>query len=158
MASVPALAVVAAVTQVAGTQTAMGANVVNETFEFPLAIALNTCTMPPEPVALNGNLHIVVTTTSDSGGGYHTTVNSNTQSVTGTGLLSGQAYSSSTTDSDEYNDGGPFPQVNTMTHDFELISHSGTANMVMKITWHVTVNANGVPTAAVDNVRNDCHG
>ena len=149
---------VAAVAMVTYAGTGSAANVVNETFQFPLSIQLNTCTAPAEPVALNGNLHIVVTTTSDSKGGYHVTVGSNTESVTGTGLLSGKKYTSSTSDQDEYYAGAPFPQVHTMTHNYTLISQSGTANLVMKITFHVTVNANGIPTAAVDNIQSGCRG
>jgi hypothetical protein len=155
LAAVP---LVAAVAQVWSPQLASGANVVNETFQFPLAIDLNTCTTPVDPVALSGTMHIVVTTTSDSSGGYHTTVSSNTQSVTGTGLLSGETYSSSSEYEDEYYDAGPFPQVNTATHEYELISRSGTANLIIKVTFHVTVNANGIPTAGVDNVSSGCQG
>ena len=141
-----AILLAVAATQVASLQAASAANVVNETFSFPLAASVNTCTIPAEPVALNGDLHIVVTTTSDSSGGYHLTIGSNTQSVTGTGLISGLKYSSSTSDQDEYYNGGPFPEVHTFTHNYVLISQGGTANSVMKITFHVTVNATGTPS------------
>jgi hypothetical protein len=153
-----AIPLAVAVTQVTSMGAASAANVVNETFQFPLMIDMNTCSTPVEPVALSGNLHIVVTTTSDSSGGYHVTTGSNTESVTGTGLISGLKYSSSTSDRDEYYDGGPFPQTHTITHNYVLISQGGTANTVMKITFHTTVNANGIPTAAVDNVRSGCQG
>lgn len=139
-------------------QTASAGDVVNETFQFPLLIDMNTCSTPPEPVALSGDMHIVVTSTSDSSGGYHMTTSSNTQSVTGTGLISGLKYSSSTSDSDEWHAGTPFPQTHTMTHNYVLNSQGGTANTVMKITFHVTVNANGIPTAYVDNVKSGCQG
>jgi hypothetical protein len=159
-AFVSSLAILAAVaaTQVTSPHAASAANVVNETFQFPLMISMNTCSTPMEPVALNGDLHIVVTTTSDSSGGYHVTTGSNTESVTGTGLISGLKYSSSTSDQDEYYDGGPFPEVHTMTHNYVLISQGGTANTVMKVTFHVTVDGNGIPTAAVDDVKSGCQG
>ena len=146
------------VTQVTSLGAASAANVVNETFQFPLAIQLNTCTTPVEPVATNGDLHIVVTTTSDKRGGYHVKTGSNTESVTGTGLITGLKYTSSTSDEDEWYAGTPFPQTHTMTHNYVLNSQGGTANTVMKITFHVTVNANGIPTAAVDNVQSGCQG
>jgi hypothetical protein len=153
-----ALPLVVAVAVVTSPRAASAANVVNETFQFPLSIQMNTCTSPVEPVALSGDLHIVVTTTSDTSGGYHVTIGSNTQSVTGIGLISGDKYTSSTSIQNEYYDGGPFPQVNTVTNNYELISQGGTANLIMKITFHVTVNANGIPTASVDNIQSGCQG
>jgi hypothetical protein len=153
-----AMPLVVTVALVTSPRAASAANVVNETFQFPLSIQLNTCTTPVEPVATSGNLHIVVTTTSDNRGGYHVTVGSNTESVTGTGLISGEKYTSSTTNKDTYYAGAPFPQINTMIHNYELVSQSGTANLIMKITFHVTVDANGIPTAAVDNVQSGCQG
>jgi len=149
---------VAAVAQVTSVGAASAADVVNETFQFPLVIDMNTCSTPPEPVALSGDMHIVVTSTSDNSGGYHMTTSSNTESVTGTGLISGLKYSSSTSDEDEWHAGTPYPQTHTMTHNYVLNSQGGTANTVMKITFHVTVNANGIPTATVDNVKSGCQG
>jgi hypothetical protein len=150
------LAVAAA--QVTSVGTASAAQSTNETYQFPLVIAMNTCTTPPDVVQLNGDMHIVVTTTSDGSGGYHTRTSSNTQSVTGTSLVTGLKYSSSSSAQDNYYDGGPFPEVNTMTHNYVLNSQGGTANVVMKITFHTTVNANGIPTATVDKVQSGCQG
>lgn len=137
---------------------ALGSNVVNETYEYPLAIELNTCTDPVEPVALHGRLHIVMTSTVDKQGGYHVGVHSNTQSVKGTGLITGQKYTSSSENEDVFHAGTPFPVVQTVTHDFVLISRGGAANTVLKTTFHITVNADGDPTAAVDDVKSGCNG
>jgi hypothetical protein len=52
----------------------------------------------------------------------------------------------------------PFPAVHTHTYDFELISQGGFENYVLHMTMHETVNANGVPTATVDNFSMDCQG
>ena len=48
--------------------------------------------------------------------------------------------------------------MHTHTYDFLLVSQSGTNNYVLHMTMHETVNANGVPTATVDNFSMDCQG
>jgi hypothetical protein len=52
----------------------------------------------------------------------------------------------------------PFPAVNTHTTDAELISKAGTADFLVHITLHTTVNAKGVPTVVVENVWLECKG
>jgi hypothetical protein len=147
-----------AVAQLSRPGVALGANVVNETFQFPLAINLNTCTVPVEPVALHGRLHIVVTSTVDKRGGYHVGVHSNTQSVTGVGLITGQTYTSSTQTEHQFYAVAPFPVVEMETDNYVLVSRSGTANTTLRTTVRVTVNADGVPTAALDDTRTGCSG
>jgi hypothetical protein len=147
-----------AVAQLSRSGVALGANVVNETFQFPLAINLNTCTVPVEPVALHGRLHIVVTSTADKRGGYHIGVHSNTQSVTGVGLITGQTYTSSTQAENQFYAAAPFPVVQTETDNYVLVSRSGTANTILRTTIRVTVNADGVPTVALDGTWSGCSG
>ena len=48
--------------------------------------------------------------------------------------------------------------VHTHTYDFELISQSSVDDYVLHMTMHEIVNANGVPTAVVDNFSMDCKG
>jgi hypothetical protein len=147
-----------AVAQVSRPGVALGANVANETYQFPLEISLNTCTVPVEPVALHGRLHIVVTSASDKRDGYHVGIHSNTQSVSGTGLITGQKYTSSTQAQDQFYAADPFPVVTTVTDNFILVSRDGTDNTILKTIVRVTVNADGVPTAAVDDIRSGCNG
>jgi hypothetical protein len=147
-----------AVAQFARPGIAVGSNVVNETFQFPLTISLSTCTVPVEPVALSGRLHVVVTATPDKRGGYHVGVHSNSQSVSGIGLITGQKYTSSTEDQDDFYAGDPFPVVHAVTSKSVLVSRGSSANTISKTTFHVTVDSDGVATAAVDDVRSGCDG
>jgi hypothetical protein len=48
--------------------------------------------------------------------------------------------------------------VHHRTYDFELVSQTGFDNYVLHMTMHETVDANGVPTATVDNFSMDCKG
>jgi hypothetical protein len=59
---------------------------------------------------------------------------------------------------DEWYARPPYPMIHTHTYDFVLISQSSTPNYVLHMTMHETVNANGVPTAAVDKFSMDCQG
>jgi hypothetical protein len=54
--------------------------------------------------------------------------------------------------------GAPFPVTDTETRSVELVSQAGTPNLVMHYGLHTTVNAAGVPTATVDNLRLACAG
>lgn len=154
----PVAAVVAAMTQVSSPQAASAANVVNETYEFPLAITMNTCSTPVDAVALSGELHIVVTTTSNGGGGYDVRSDSNTEYVTGVGLVTGDAYTSSSEDVNEYTVGGPFPETDTVTDRYELISKGSNGNLYMDATFQETIPADGIPVVTLDNVSSACHG
>lgn len=135
---------------------AIAANVVNYTFHVPADVQLNPCT-PGDIVNLNGNIHVVITTTSDGQGGYHVTTHLNSH-LRGRSIVTGIRYVNSDTKDDEWYARPPFPVVHSTTYDFELVSQSGTDNYVLHMTVHETVNANGVPTAAVDNFRMDCKG
>lgn len=139
-------------------QAASGANVVNETYNLPLTVDVNSCTTPPDPVALSGKVHVVITTTANGTGGYNVRSDSNYEGVTGTGLLSGDTYSDSDETVDQYSQGGPFPVTHYVTDRSELISHGGDPNMYMYVTMQDTVAANGVTIPIVRTVTVSCHG
>ena len=132
------------------------ADTVNVTIKIPATVEPNPCT-PGDVVGLAGQLHIVIATTADGQGGYHVSETIN-EKTAGASLTTGIKYTASTTDSWDWYAGAPFPAVNTHTTDSELISKAGTANFLLHITTHTTVNANGVPTVTVDNVWMDCKG
>jgi hypothetical protein len=135
---------------------ALAENVVNVTFHVPAQVEINPCT-PGDIVNLSGDIHIVITTTTDNQGGYHVTNHLNSQ-LSGASILTGLKYTNSTTNDEDWYARPPWPAVHTHTYDFELISQTGFDNYVLHMTMHETVDANGVPTATVDNFSMDCKG
>jgi hypothetical protein len=138
-----------------GIQPAAAANVVNVTFHVPVSVQENPCV--PELINLNGDIHIVMTSTDDHNGGYHE-VNQLNSNFSGVGLLTGVKYVSNENESDDFYARPPFPVIHTHTYDWLLLSQSNTPNYVLHMTMHETVNAQGVPTATVDNLNMGCQG
>lgn len=136
---------------------ASAANVVNYTVHVPVNIQTNPCTAVPDVVNLNGDVHIVITTTSSNGGSYRVNDLLNSE-FTGVSVTNGADYVSSEGKNDTWMAQSPFPVVHTQTYDFTLVSKSGTPNYVVHMTMHTTVTSNGVPAAVVDSWRMDCQG
>jgi NMD protein affecting ribosome stability and mRNA decay len=139
-----------------GVQPATAANVVNYTFHVPASVQTNPC-YPVDVVNLSGDIHVVITTTTDGKGGYHVTNKLNSQ-LSGVSITTGTKYVNSEEKEDEWYARSPFPAIHTHTYDFLLVSQSNTANYVLHMTMHETVNAQGVPTATVDSFSMDCQG
>jgi hypothetical protein len=139
-----------------GIQSATAANVVNTTIHVPASVQTNPC-FPTDVVNLSGDIHIVITTTADSNGGYSVTSHLNSQ-LSGVSITTGTKYVNSENQEDEWYARPPFPAIHTHTYDFLLVSQSNTPNYVLHMTMHETVNAQGVPTATVDSFSMDCQG
>jgi hypothetical protein len=140
-----------------GIQSAGAANVTNTTIHVPSSVQTNPCVPPVDVVNLSGDIHIVITTTADSGGGYR--VNNHLNSLlSGASITTGTKYVNSENQEDEWYARPPFPTIHTHTYDFLLVSQSNTPNYVVHMTMHETVNAQGVPTATVDKFSMSCQG
>jgi hypothetical protein len=143
-----------------GIQSATAANVVNTTTHVPASVQTNPC-FPTDVVNLSGDIHTVITTTTDSAGGYRVNTHINSQ-LSGVSIPpsipTGTKYVNSENQEDEWYAGAPFPTVHTHTYDFLLVSQSNTPNYVLHMTMHETVNAQGVPTATVDGFSMGCQG
>jgi len=152
---VPAV-VIAAQSARVGLAPADAANVVNTTIHVPASVQTNPC-FPADVVNLSGDIHVVISTTVSGGGGYRVMNHLNSQ-LSGVSITTGTKYVNSETKDETWFARPPFPAVHTHTYDFLLVSQSGTPNYVLHMTMHETVNANGVPTAAVDRFQMDCQG
>jgi hypothetical protein len=139
-----------------GNQSAAAANVVNVTFHPPASVQPNPC-YPVDVVNLSGDIHIVITTTTDSAGGYRVNNHLDSQ-LSGASITTGTKYVNSENKEDEWYARPPFPAIHTQTYDFLLVSQSNTPNYVLHMTMHETVNAQGVPTATIDRFSEDCQG
>jgi hypothetical protein len=139
-----------------GQRPAAAANVTNTTIHVPASVQTNPC-FPTDVINLSGDIHIVITTTADSAGGYRVDNHLNSQ-LSGVSITTGTKYVNSENKDDEWYARPPFPAVHTHTYDFLLLSQSNTPNYVLHMTMHETVNAQGVPTATVDSFSMDCQG
>ena len=140
-----------------GVQPATAANVVNSTIHVPASVQTNLCYPTDGFSNLGGDIHIVITTTTDSNGGYRVDNHLNSQ-LSGASITTGTKYVNSENQEDEWYARPPFPAIHTHTYDFLLVSQSNTPNYVLHVTMHETVNSQGVPTATVDQYRMDCTG
>jgi hypothetical protein len=139
-----------------GQRPAAAENVYNVTIHVPASVQTNPC-FPADVVNLSGDIHVVMTTTADSAGGYRVTNHLNSQ-LSGVSITTGTKYVNSENKDDEWYARPPFPAVHTQTYEFLLLSQSNTPNYVLHMTMHETVDANGVPTAIVDKFSMDCQG
>jgi hypothetical protein len=129
---------------------------VNTTFHTPADVQPNPC-FPADVINLNGNIHVVITTTTAGNGSYRVNNHLNSH-LRGRSITTGTWYVNSESSDDEWYARPPFPAVHTHTYDFLLLSRSDTPNFVLHMTMHETVTANGVPAATVDSFRMDCQG
>jgi hypothetical protein len=151
-----ALAVPALVMVTSLHQPASAAIVVNYTFHVPASVQTNPC-FPGDVINLNGDVHVVITTTADKRGGYHVT-NSLDSQLSGASITTRTKYVNSENQQSDWYAGIPWPAVSTHTYDFLLISNNGTQDYMLHMTMHETVTAGGVPSAVVDNWSMDCKG
>ena len=114
------------------------------------AIRSGDCTS--EQVELSGRIHLVSQVQSDGTVVGHF----NYQGVSGVGLTSGTTYRSSSVDN--FRLAAPLPSDITSVSSFRLISSGTEDNLLVRVLFHITVNANGEVTAEVEDVNIECEG
>jgi len=111
-----------------------------------------------EPVTLTGELIVTTRTTVDAEGRLHIAYNLVPSGVRGTGA-SGAAYKAVGGEREHFNVAvDDAPLTDTFTSVFNLVSQGSTDNFIAKVTFHVTVDANGQETVFFDNSDSECHG
>jgi hypothetical protein len=118
---------------------------------------VNPCT--GETVTLvSGTFVIVLHGFEDSASGLHAIAEGNAHGVAGVGST-GTAYRAAGGFWAEFNVRPGSTAVVTITDVLQLISRGSGDNLTLDAAFHVTVNANGDPTAFVDVVADDtCRG
>ena len=142
--------------EVAGQSRPSAGEVVNVTLRIPADVRPNPCT-PGDVVNLSGILHTVIYVRSDGQGGYHVNLLV-AQRLRGPSLTTSEFYVASDVYDHSFYAGAPFPVTDTTTHKTELVSRGDSPNLLMAYELHTTVNANGVPTATITNMRLECKG
>jgi hypothetical protein len=107
-----------------------------------------------ESIVLYGVMHEVYHTTLDGNGGFHAKMHTQPQRLSGTGLTSGDKYQGTGVTQDSFN--GKVGETYTFVNNYRMIGQGPGNNLLIHVTSHYTVNANGDVTAEVDNIRIDC--
>ena len=107
-----------------------------------------------EEVRLTGKLHLLIHVTLDNAGGFHSNLRANPQGITGTGLTTGDKYQSTGASNTQFNT--KVGNEETFVFIFNFIGQGNGNKLMVHVTHHVTVNANGIVTAIVDNFRVEC--
>ena len=95
--------------------------------------------------------------TEDSNGGFHDHFSLAPRHVRGVSA-SGVGYKVVGGDRSTFNVSGSGTETFTNTDQFMIISESGEDNLLIRFTFHVTVNANGETTSFVDKFFAKCVG
>lgn len=123
-----------------------------EPYEFGF---VNPCT--GEPVVGVGELRITVHETADASGGVHATfhlVPQNLKAVAASGTeyrIVGSGHEGANLKIDAAN-------TSTFRDMFNMVGEGSADNLKVYAVFHVTVNANGEPSATVENERVQCVG
>ncbi|HEU4564074.1 MAG TPA: hypothetical protein VFS05_05485 [Gemmatimonadaceae bacterium] len=110
-----------------------------------------------ELVALEGNLHVLLHTTTSSTGNVSVKTHAQPQGISGTGLTTGVKYQATGVTQDHTTSGsGGLPFTFTYVNNFRIIGQGPGNNLLVHENVHVTVNANGDVTTEVDNFSIEC--
>jgi hypothetical protein len=107
-----------------------------------------------EVVFLTGNLHVLLRFTMDQAGGIHATSHFQPQGISGNGQTTGDKYQGTGVTQDEFN--AKVGVEETLINNFRIVGQGPGNNVLIHENIHITFNANGVPTASVDNFSVDC--
>ena len=139
---------------------AFSATVATTNLEVPFAIAVFiSCALDGagEVALLSGTLHVLTHVTLNDAGGFTVKTHFQPQNLGGTGLTSGDAYRGvGVTQQTQTVGAGGLPFEFTFVNNFRMIGQGPGNNFQVHQNVHVTVNKNGVVTAAIDNASVTC--
>ena len=132
------------------------ANDVEQSQKAPsVLVTQNPCN--GDAVVLQGTLTTIVhanTSTSGNGQSFYSV----TGQYTGVGVPSGKNYIGQTQNRETFNTGTPFPIVDEFLAEFTVRSATAIDNFTVRVTFRVTINANGVPTVDNQDISSRCGG
>lgn len=111
-----------------------------------------------ELVALSGDIHQLFIVNISSANKVTMKSHFNPQGVSGVGQTTGDSYRGTgvTSSMCTFDGNIGFPYTFTYVNNFRLIGQGSGANYTVHMNTHLTINANGIVTATVDNARIDC--
>jgi hypothetical protein len=107
-----------------------------------------------EEIVLYGKMHELYHVTLDGNGGFHGKVHYQPQRLSGTGLTSGDKYQGTGVGQNSFN--GKVGETFTIVENYRMIGQGTGNNLLVHVTSHYTVIANGEVTSEVENVRVEC--
>jgi hypothetical protein len=135
----------------------VGAAASTSTFETSVPVAIFVgIPCAADTVLLTGNLHIVISVTTDGAGGSHVSALFNPQGITGIGSPSGAKYQGTGETRFDTQTSGPLSLNNTFVNNFKIIGQGPDNNLLVHENAHVTFNADGTLTAFIDNFSFTC--
>jgi hypothetical protein len=126
----------------------------NQTFPSALTTT-NPCN--GDSVALTGDSHLLVHETQAASGNFEFYIDI-TSNYAGAAAPSGVAYQGSTRVYQNFSSQGPLPIVLTFYNDVLLHSATNVDNFTLRVHFHFTLNANGTPSASIDDFTTTCNG
>lgn len=115
--------------------------------ELPLYF-LRSADCTGEVVEVSGTLHLVSQTQMDGSVIGHF----NYADVTGVGLSSGSQYRANSVDHVRLSAASDVHSIRS----FRLINLGAGSNLLVSVTYHITVNATGELTVSIDDLRTQC--
>jgi len=132
---------------------------------FP--VTLGTCVNSGngELLLLTGTVHNASSLRTDAQGGFHATLHTNLVNMSGVGTSSGDSYRvadtagqfGSRTDA-YFPPGSASPRTVTQSFDVRFISTGSGDNLLIRDTFHLTINANGDVTVDKPTFEEICVG
>jgi len=115
---------------------------------------------PVELILLNGTLHTVTALRTDAQGGFHVTLHANLAVMSGIGTTSGLVYRVTDTAGDfggrvnaYFPPGSAVPRTVTQSGDVRFISEGSGANLLIRSTFHITIDAPATSPSASRSSR-----
>jgi hypothetical protein len=109
-----------------------------------------------EDIQFTGTAHVVLHFTESASGNILDRFMANDQNFAGVGLTTGTRYRRVGATQQTVQVNTPLPLVVSFTDTFHFIGQGRAPNLLIKQTFHFTINAPGVVTAEVDNGRVEC--
>ena len=109
-----------------------------------------------ENVDLSGDLHVLLTLTVN-GNNFSGKTHFQPQGISGVGAVTGAKYQATGVTQDKF--GGSFNNgvaVLNFVNNFRIVGQGPGNNFVVHQNAHITINANGIQTATVDNQSIEC--
>lgn len=135
---------------------AAAATVVNATIHIPADVRTNPCS-PGDVLNLNGDIHIVITTTANGRAGYQVKDHMNAQ-LSGVSITTGTKYLGNETSNGSWSTGPVLPAVHRDVYSLLLISQGKTPNYVLSASVRETVDGTGGADVTAEQWSMSCVG
>ena len=135
-----------------------------EVTNFPVSLANCVNAGNGELVLVSGTLHTTNVIRNDANGGLHVTLHANLAGMSGVGTSSGDLYRITDTAGGSggrvslYVPAGSPPRTLTQSFDTRIISMGSGDNLVIRNTFHLTIDANGDVTVNNPTFEPRCIG